>query len=287
MMYKKIVLFSLSFVSFVHAERELINGIACVIYGPVGEPKIVTLLEEARKTIDGRQVSKEEYLDTLLIYYRALEYYNISIPDSAVDQHLASLKEMHGISEADIKKMFQNAGYTFEEGKKQLYMSYVVQSLLGQIIDSRIIVTESEIKDFYLTHPEMVQASYKIRKGFIVEEMTDATILKGLREGKYKQLVTWGPSYSLNEDEISDERKGILNLEVGQLLLFKEETGYEVLELVSIEPQHLKSLEESYKGIESELRIQKRAELLEKLRKDIESEYTISYLEKMIENAQK
>ena len=110
--------------------KETVNKIAVVIYTD-DEPIMITKHSLDCKTLDGRVRSRDELVMEKLMCHEALNYYKIPITDDMVDKHLASLKEMHGIGDAEIKKLFKEAGYTYEEGRAQLRSSYAIQSLMG------------------------------------------------------------------------------------------------------------------------------------------------------------
>lgn len=258
-------------------ETKLVNKIAIIVYTD-SDPIIITLHDIKRKSLDGREQTQLEVLLNRLMYYEALEFYHLPIPEDMVTRHIASIKEAHGLSEDQIENLFQKEGYSFEEGKDQLRMSYAIQQLIQQLVMSRLIVTEDEIQAYHKKYPEKEPATFRIKKGFVKKGDLKENQLKTLVEdGEHQEDVQWGPSYWLEEDEIADAKKFITKMQPGQIKLLEVDGGYEVIQLIKRKKAHTRTLEERRRDISDALRLPKQEKLLKEFQDELLKKYEIVY----------
>jgi hypothetical protein len=259
-------------------EKDLINKIAIVVYTDE-EPIMITQHSLNCKTLDGRMRTTHELLMEKLMCYEALNYYKIPITDEMVDKHLSSLKEMHGIGDVQIKQMFKEAGYTYEEGREQLRASYAIQSLMGQLVDGRVVVEEKDVEEYYKKNPLKEQASFRIQTAFIKEgDLTSLQLQDLIEDGLYKELVVWDSPYSLDIDEIAESKKYIISMKPGEIRSEKVKDGHQVVMLVKRTKERLKEFEECRSDIIAMLRFQSRQERFKSYEKELLNKYDIVYL---------
>jgi len=261
----------------VKKELELVNKIAIIIYTDA-EPIIITLHDITRKSLDGRVRTEKEVLLDRLMYYEALEFYHLPIPEDMVDKHIASIKEAYGLSEDQIEELFQKEGYSFEEGKDELRMSYVIQQLIQQLIMSRLMVTEEEIQQYHKKNPSKEPAAFRIKKGFVKKgDLTQMQLDALIQDGQHQEDVQWGPAYWLEEDEIADAKRFITKMQPGQMKLLKTDDGHEVIQLIKRKKAHSKTLEERRRDISDALRLPKQIKLLKEFQDELLKKYEIVY----------
>lgn len=259
-------------------EEEIVNKIAIVVYTDE-EPIMITQHTLNCKSLDGRSRDKKEVLMEHLMCYEALNYYRMPITDDMVDNHLASLKEMHGIGDSEIRKLFRESGYTYEEGREQLRASYAIQNLMGQLVDGRVVVTEKEIQAFYKKNPLKEQASYRIQTALIAEdELTDLQIQDLEATGRYKSLVTWNNPYWLDKDEIVDSKLFITSMKDGEINLEKTIGGTQAIMLLQSKNERIRPLDECRREITAMIRAPRRQEVFEKYEQELLTKYDIVYL---------
>ena len=259
-------------------EKATVNKIAIVVYTD-DEPIMITQHSLNCKTLDGRMRTRHELLMEKLMCYEALNYYKMPITDEMVDKHLASLKEMHGIGDAQIKQLFKEAGYTYEEGREQLRASYAIQSLMGQLVDGRVVVAEEDVKAFYDKNPLKEQASFRIQTAFIKEgDLTSFQMQDLVEDGLYKDLVVWDSPYSLDIDEIAESKKYIISMKPGEIKSEKVKDGYQVVMLVKRKKERVKPFEECRSDIIAMLRVQSRKDRFASYEKELLGKYDIVYL---------
>lgn len=257
-------------------EPKTINKIVLMIYTDE-DPIIVTQHDLNCKSLDGRVRSEEEIIFERLAYWEALHVYKMAAPEESVDKHLASIREQHGVSDEEIKKLFKESGYTFEEGKEQLRISYTLQRLLQELITSRIVVTESEIKEYHEKHPIKEPASFRVQKGFIsIGKMTKEELKVLIDDGEGQEEVEWSNPYWLNEDEIADHKKFILSMRPGEISKPEKcEGGFEVVKLIKRRKEHSLALEERYAEIANQLKLPKYEKMLADYREKLLKKYEV------------
>ena len=276
-------------------KKETVNQIAVLIYNNVPSqsgsdskefekaPDIVlTRLDLERPAIDGRKRTVKDLVMDNLMNSEATLFYRMIVPEDAVDKYINSIKEQHHISDDQLRGMFKEVGYTYEEARQQLAMGQAIDSLLNFKIRSRLVVLEKDVRVYYDAHPVYEEASYKIKKGFIPEGVFTEEELKNVTDAMMKNpALQWSTSYWLLEDEITDERKEMLRgMKQGAYSHVEPATGgYEIIRLIQVKPRALKSFEDRYREISSILQEPQYYRLLDELKKELLDKYEVVYFE--------
>lgn len=275
------------------AGGQLINKIAVIIYvtapSQPGSDKqlekvsdiVITLLDVERPSIDGRLRTLDELILDKLLFFEATYFYRMVISDEAIDKYINSIKEHYGIGDEQLREMFKQAGYTYDEGREQLAASQAVDGLLNFKIRSRLVVPEKEIRDYYDAHPEYEEGSYKIKKAFIPDGVLTPEELASLNDSvTAHKSIEWSMTYWLSEDEMTDERKATLQAApVGGYTQPEQVTGgYEVIKVLAAKPRAVKSFEDSYREITAKLQEPQYFKMLEEFKKELFAKYEIVYL---------
>lgn len=275
------------------SKRELVNKIAVLIYvtapSQPGSDKelekvsdiVITLLDVERPSIDGRMRTLDELILDKLMAFEAVYFYRMVVSDEAIDKYINSIKEHYNISDDQLRAMFRQAGYTYEEGREQLGASQAIDSLLNFKIRSRLVVDEKEARAYYDAHPVYEEASYKIKKAFIPEGTLTEEELGALSDKSMKKSsIQWSSPYWLAQDEMTEERRAIIEaMEVDQYSKPEQVTGgYEVIKLLLAKPRALKSFEDRYREIAEKLQEPQYHKMFEAFKKELLSKYEIVYL---------
>ena len=274
-------------------KKETVNQIAVLIYNNVPSqsgsdgkefekaPDIVlTQLDVERPSIDGRRRTLDELVMDLLMYSEATYFYRMIVPEDAVDKYINSIKEQHHLSDEQLRGMFKEVGYTYEEGRHQLAMGQAIDSLLNFKIRSRLVILEKDVRTYYDAHPAYEEASYRIKKGFIPDGIFADEELKAVTNEMMKNpAIQWSTSYWLLENEITDERKEMLKgMKQSSYSHLEPATGgYEVIKLMQVKPRALKTFEDRYREISSILQEPQYYRLLDELKKELLDKYEIVY----------
>lgn len=256
-------------------ELTTVNKIAFIVYTDT-DPIIITQLDLDRKSLDGRSRTSDEVLLERILYYEATVAYRIPVPDDLVDKHIASIKEAHGLSEAQIADLFKKEGYTFEEGKEQLRISYAIQNLEQQFIAGRLVVTEKEIQEFYDKHPIKEAAAVRIKKGILKkDELTEKEFDQLVNNGLHQQRIEWGNPYWLQEHEIAEAKKFIMDMQPGTIKVIPAGNDYEVITVLKQTQERNKTLDECRKEIADQIRFPKYQKMLYEFHKSVLDKYEI------------
>lgn len=272
-------------------KKKTVNKIAVLIYTNIPTQSgsdtkefdkapdvVITQLDAARLSIDGKKRTLDELVMDHLMYCEAVYFYHMIVPEDAVDKYINSIKEQHHLSDDQLRKMFKEVGYTYEEGRQQLAMGQAIDSLLNFKIRSRLVALEKDVRAYYDEHPEYEEASYKIRKGFIPDTLFSEEELQAVTDVMMKNpAIQWSTSYWLAEDEMTDARKEILKgmKEGGYSRLEQVTGGYEVIKLQTIKPRALRSFEDRYREISGRLQEPQYYRLLEELKKELLNKYEV------------
>ncbi len=274
-------------------KKEMVNEIGVLIYTNIPSQSgsdnkefekapdvVLTKLALQRPSLDGRKRTIDEVVMDQLMYSEAIYFYRMVVPEDAVDKYINSIKEQHHLSDDQLKMMFKEVGYTYEEGRQQLAMGQAIDSLLNFKIRSRLVVLEKDVRTYYDAHPVYEEASYKIKKGFIPEDVFSEEQLKIVTSEMMKNpAVQWSTSYWLIEDEINDTFKETLKeMKQGSYSHVEPVTGgYEVVQLITIKPRALKSFEDRYREISIVLQEPQYYRLLDELKKELLDKYEVVY----------
>ena len=273
--------------------RRTVNKIAVLIYNNLPSQTsadnkefekapdvVITTLDAARPSIDGRKRTQEELVMDNLMYCEAVYFYRMIIPEDAVDKYINSIKEQHHLSDEQLRRMFKEVGYTYDEGRFQLSMGQSIDSLINFKIRSRLVVLEKDVREYYDAHPEYEEMAYRIKKGFIPDTLFSEDQIKNLTEEMLDNPgIRWSTSYWLSEDEMTEKRKDILReMKEGAYSEPERETGgYEIVRLLTIKPRALKSFEDRYREISILLQEPQYYRLFDELKKELLEKYEVVY----------
>ncbi len=265
-------------------ERYLVDTIRVVIFGQE-ETDIITESDLKRPSLEGALRSKDDIILERLIYLDAKKFQ--LLPDEeAINRHLQAVQREHNLSLDQLKQIFKNAGYTYEEGRQQFGVMATINSMLDLKIRSRLIVPDREITKYYDEHPERQEASYFIEKAFVPfsSQESKQTLKKKLtafakHEGPFGD-ITWSEPFWINDSDLAEDKKFIALLNVDQISMPQEtDGGFEVLRLKQKQEEHLKPLEERRQEISTILRQPRYEQLFNEYKKELFDNASIVYFE--------
>lgn len=255
-----------------------VNKIAIVVYTD-SEPIIITFLDIDRKSLDGQKRSAKDVLLERLKFYEATEYYKISGYQEDAEKHLKAIKNEHNLNDSQLASIFKESGYTLEEGRKELEMTYAVRRLMQELVINRIVVSEKEIKDYYEKNPVHVCASYKVRKGKVKKSVLTQEQVEDLsKTGKHKEEIVWMSPYWIFEDELAEHKKFITTMKVNAIALSEAlDDEYEFVQVIKTKPGHLKTLKERHNEITQILRYPKYDHYMKEYNDQLLEKYEVVY----------
>jgi hypothetical protein len=264
----------------VDADWNLEDCIAAVVY-TTENPIILTKRDFDRDSINGGKLSKDEVILQHIMAFHARVMYKMEVSEEVMEKYLQGIMDHHGISREQIKQMFAQVGYTFEEGLDQLKMMYLVDNLLSYKIKSRLVVTEEAIEKYYNDHPEYSTGLYTMQTGFIrSNDITEQQVSNWTKIQKTFEPIEWSDAYSLQDDEISQDRSFIKQLEPQEFSALEEVAGgFEVVRFISKRAAVLKTLDERHKSISEKLRAPMFEKLFSEFKKELLKEYEVIHMD--------
>lgn len=242
--------------------------------------------------IENKNVVDENLLKRLIeekIILQEAKRKGIEAADTEIDRTVEEFKAQNGLSQEDLEKFLKEEDMSIDRYRKILRDKIMLSKLLNIEVDSKVIIKDKEIEDFYnknkndfLITPEKVEINaifLRLKEGASVTEITD---LKR-RALKIVALLQGGDNFERLVDEYSDEplksQRGILgNFVKGALIppldnkafsMKKEEIsepiwvkeGVYILQLINKSSEGFKTFEEVKGKIHNYLYEQKREKL--------------------------
>ncbi len=257
----------------------VLDEIIVTVYGPE-RTRVICRSEVERLSIDGRKRTMEDVVFEELLFQETLRY-KVPMDDSVIDKYIASLRREHNLSLDDIKGIFKNSGYSYEEGREQLRLMYAANSMLEHKVAARLIVPRDDIIKYYNEHPEHKEAKFELEIAFVPLE-ADVSVEKQQKELAEKikrgstHLFEWRDPVWLKDSEIASAISFVKNMKAGDISAPQlVKGGFEVYRLKEHKAEHLVSLEKRYKAIEDELRAPRYNQLLAEYRVQVFKDATI------------
>ncbi len=257
----------------------LLDEIIVTAYGPE-RTRVICRSEVERLGIDGRKRSIEDLVFEELLFQETIRM-KIPMDESVVDKYIMGLRKEHQLSLDDVKGIFSNSGYTYEEGREQLRLMYAANSLLEHKISSRLIVPRDDVLKYYNDHPEVKKAKYQLQMSFVPFQADEnaekqiKSLTQKVKQGGADQLV-WRTPFWLKEDEISDAIQFVKKMKTGDVSQPQlVDGGFELYRVAEYKPERIIPLERRYKAIEDELRIPRYQKLLAEYKDQVFKKATV------------
>lgn len=230
-------------------------------------------LEQPQLGKEGGFYSLEEMIDEELFCQKAVERHLIpTVPD--INRQIVNLKIQSGManmSDDDFEAQLKENGFNMAMYKRQLSRLMAAENLKRVEISEKVVITSQEVEAHYKNNPTFAPARYHLKIAAIPEDKI--TEYKKLLK---TQEITWKDLGWVEKHEIDEQYASVLAMKKGFISKpIKSQEKYHSILLANKEEQRVKTLDECYFAIESQLRNQKRDKLLEKLMCDIKEKATI------------
>lgn len=293
---KKLLLLSIVFFGCFARDQKipsnafLIDGIGAVMFGQAGT-EIVTLSDVHRPSLTGVQQSQEDIIFERLVYLDAQKF-KISPDEEAVDKYLQEIQKQNNLTLEELKQIFRQAGYSYEEGREQFKRLQTVKSLLDYKIHSNLIVPRQEIEAYYKNNPVTQEAEYTLEYAMIpfkgdkqdqredlTEFVTKQAASKKAKKDEAQELgLVWNEPFTMKKSEIADDKEFIFDMKVGAISMPREGTGgFELYRLVDKKDERVATLEERYQEIVRTLTEPKYEKLMSDYKKQLFDSVAIVY----------
>ncbi len=229
-----------------------IDRIEAVIFGSEMND-VVTLSDIKRVGFDGKFHTKDDIISDRLIFQDAV-HYRIAMDEKAVDEYMMKVAKNTGGSIEDIKAMFAQAGYTYEEGRRQFAIMFANNQLIDHKIRARLIVPEHLVVEYYEANPITKPASYILERAFVPTTPQNSEEIKKDIEHVIKTgrglVLTWYQLPELSQGDLAQDKQYITKLKVGEIGVPQEiDGGFELFRVKSKKPSLVVPLEERYRNM--------------------------------------
>jgi peptidyl-prolyl cis-trans isomerase SurA len=125
------------------------------------------LSDAERKQLEGLRKQTLDRMVNDLLMAQEIKKYQIEISESDLDEQIRKMKEERRLTDDDFKRMVKEDGLTLEEFRTRLKGILEKQDLLGYMVHSKVLVTDSEI-----------QAEYEARRNdYLLDKMVSLAII--------------------------------------------------------------------------------------------------------------
>lgn len=115
---------------------------------------------------DLRKQTLEKMINDKLMA-QEVKKYQIEIPDKVIDDEIKNMKEERGLDDEQFHEMVKADGLTQEEFRARLRALLEKQELLGYMVHSKVLVTDSEIQEEYEAR----------RDDYLLEKLVELSII--------------------------------------------------------------------------------------------------------------
>lgn len=256
----------------VDSGRFVIDRIESVVFGSQATD-IITLSDTERLGFDGKYRTFDDIFMERLMFQDALKY-RVMVDDKTIDSYISKIARNNSMSVDDITKMFVQAGYSLQEGRRQLGIMYGVNELLEYKIKSQLVVPEKDVVAYHEAHPLFKPASYVLEHAVVAvtsgrDKEVEKKIMQYIKTGK-GMVVGWSVLPELAETEIADDKKFVTHLSIGQIASpVRIENGFELFRLKGKKAAYKVPLAERYREIAEQLRAPLFEKRLEEYKKEL------------------
>lgn len=253
------------------------------------------LSETEKKQIDQlRKQTLEKMVNDVLLEQEYTRY-GIEISDETIDDEIKRMKKQRGLSDEDFAAMIKDDGLEIDEFRSMLTDLLKKQELLGYMVHSKVLVTDTEIQKEYEARREdyvlekMVElaiillpadiAALEVKKRIedgeltFVQAVEKYSIGPGKEQGGSIGEVSWS-------DLADDWKDSIVGVEIGGVstpIVVQEKEA--LLSVVQIAEDRLVPLEEVKSGIFDRLMQEKRETIFEEYFEKLKQSSVIIYME--------
>lgn len=141
----------------------------------------------------------EKVLNSLIdrsLTNQEVKRYNIRVEDSEIDSVIEKFKSSRSISHEDLEQMLAQDGLTFADYRGKIEQNILQSKLINHAVKSKVVITESEIKEYYDSHAKEYAGVKKhhLRNILNSDEERIEEIYKKLK--KNAQFTTLAEKYS-------------------------------------------------------------------------------------------
>lgn len=223
-------------------EQVVADEVRAIIYHDAGS-ELVTLSDLARPLLGGGVATiKDKVLEELMLL--DAKKLGLVITREDAEDFMAKLQQNRGVSRLEMMRMFEEFGYTFDEGLEALRRRQIVEQIVDFRVrsDKRMVVQKEEMLDFIEKNPQYSEPVFILTQA-IVEPAKDGE--EKTFTQKELQSFSWEEQFEVRASELPEEKQflhdAVIGSVVGQELT---DEGLEITRLVEKRDAQLISAEE-------------------------------------------
>lgn len=144
-------------------------------YKPYAE-KIAVMDYPAATARDLEKKLRKEKLDQMIderLARQEIRRMNLRVSETEIDGAIAQIRRMNGVSEAEFESALQSENLTMAEYRKRMEEQILRAKLINQEVKSKIVITESDVKEYYEKHLNEFEGKETVRLRNIVIPVSD------------------------------------------------------------------------------------------------------------------
>lgn len=144
-------------------------------------PELVKIVNEVRQKILSQMIEDK------LVYQEAVAQ-GIEVKDEDVEKEFQMFKSKMDKPEA-LDEMLEREGLTLKALRERLKKQTMVRQLQDREVRSKVVVSPTEIEDFFKKNPDQFKAKARVRVKSLTIKKSEAARAKGLTDEKAKQRI--------------------------------------------------------------------------------------------------
>ncbi|HAU30688.1 MAG: hypothetical protein UV79_C0017G0004 [candidate division TM6 bacterium GW2011_GWF2_43_17] len=194
--------------------QELTDEILAVIYH-ADAAEVVTLSDIRRPMLGGGFATlKDKVLEELMII--DAQTLGISVTREDAEDFMAKLQKTRGIPRSEMLRMFEEFGYSLEEGLEALRRRQIIEQIVDFRVrsDKRMVVQKEEMVTYLEEHPRYDDALLVLEQVAVPadQDKGDAWTPTEL------DSLSWEEPFEVRESELPADKQFVLNEPLGKLV---------------------------------------------------------------------
>ena len=265
----------------------LLDGILAVIYHDEGTE--IILLSDLRPPLDGNdepRTPRQAIIERLMVL--DAKTLKVMISEDEVDRFIAQIQKQYNMSRIGMERLFHSRGYTYNEGREQLLNKQYIEHAIEWRVkaNKKLIIQRPEVEEYYRANPDMEQACYTLKMGFVSDEEASSrfeldALLTTTNRDNY---IAWEEPFVVLHHELPENRQYVAQEQVGNIVAIEQlEDGWQVTQLTDKVPGRVLPLSDArYEEIAFSLMNERGQELLKVYEEELLAKATIRLLDSRI-----
>ncbi len=209
--------------------QELVDEVLAVVYHADGAA-VVTLSDIRRPLLGGGVATlKDKILEELMILDAQL--LGVSVTKEDAEDFMAKLQKNRGVPRSEMLRMFEEFGYSLEEGIEALRRRQIIEQIVDFRVrsDKRMVVQKEEMVEYIQKNPRYREAVLVLAQTVVPADKNEGT------EWAQDELnaLSWEEPFEVRESELPDDKHFVLNQSVGAVVAREvTDEGVELTRLV-------------------------------------------------------